>query len=166
MNRINDPEALTLQQSTIFGDTGKIPGIQRSSIDSVLPGQHLANRPDHCVHISFAAKFGDEPSARLQTVPYAGDHLLRILHPMQCGVGEYRIERLPERKILGIAGNKRDFGILRCRFPDHLSGEIHARHICSGLGQFISQIPGAAAQVQNSLPFCGIQQVNDASPKL
>ena len=79
------------EQPAIFLDRREEPGRDQRRI-AVTPRADRAHRRGDGRDIAMTAKLADEAAARAQRAMHAGDHQMRLAHPMQRRIGEYRVE--------------------------------------------------------------------------
>jgi len=98
--------------------------------------------------IAVTAHFGHEPASRLENSFDARDHGVLIANPVQCGIGEDRME--------GVSRIRESFGIAYSRCDSagpctlyHFCRSIQAYYACACSRDSLCQLAIAATQIQD-----------------
>ena len=80
-----------------------------------------------------------------------------VLHPVQGGIREHRVERLGKIECGGIAQNKRQVRKVFAGIGQHVGRVIEPYNLSAGARDFGGELASAAAHIENSLAGLGVQ---------
>jgi len=106
--------------------------------------------------IVVAAHLGDKAPVRLERAPHPRQHRLGRVHPVQGGVGKYRVELLLEGEALARHDARVDAAGPRRR--NHVGRGVDRDHLGPGGDDLLGQDAVAAAEIEDALARLGIEQ--------
>src|SRR5206468_8601081 len=109
-------------------------------------------------------QLADEAAARFQRAGNAGDHPIRILHPVERGIRENGIELALKMKVLAIHDSDVETACARGR--DLLGAGINPRDDAAERGELPRECAITAAEIENSLARLRSKQFHDRLAEL
>ena len=157
------PEPADLEQRRVLGRTGEEPGdVDAAWVDPSCRCSVADGRADDG-DVALPAELGNEPSSGPQRRSDPGDHRRGIEHPVQCRVGEDRIDRIGNNEVVTVGLFESDPGVLGARLADHRGIGIDPAHLDAEVSECCRELTRAAPQVQYTLPRHRSQQAQKAA---
>src|SRR5258708_5115703 len=121
---------MPLEQQRIFTDAWIKPRTTLVRFRS----EHGAERRHNGCDISFASKFGHKSPTWTERPCDALDGRFGVLHPMQGGVGENRVERFGKLEVGGVREYELMAGVILASLPKHVGRTIQPYDLRSSAG--------------------------------